>query len=125
MIEVRPLRDKEKLAKLYVENNIKMTENSMAAVCTDSNETIGYCLFDMLDDSVILHTLSPKEDLFLADGILRSALHVGVENGKMSAFYSETAPIEVFDKLKFIKNAEKRELNVDKLFSSCKNCENT
>lgn len=125
MIEVRPLRDKEKLSKLYAENNVEMSASSMAVVCTDGDEAIGFCLFDMLDDSIIVHSLSPADDLFLADGILRSALHVGTENGKMSAFYSNTAPIEVFSKLKFIKNAEKRELSVDKLFSSCKNCENT
>ena len=125
MIEIHPLRDKGKLAKLYVENNVKMNENSIAVVCADGDDILGFCLFDMLDDSLLLHSLEPKNDLFLLDGILRCALHVGVENGIMSAFYSENAPVDVFSKLKFIKNNENREINVDKLFSSCKNCDIT
>lgn len=123
MIEIHPLRDKEKLAKLYVDSNVKMNENSMAVVCADGDDVLGFCLFDMLADSLVVHSLEPQNDLMLLDGILRSALHVGVENGIMSAFYSENAPKDVFSKLKFIKNEENRELNVDKLFSSCKNCD--
>lgn len=123
MIEIHPLRDKEKLAKLYVDSNVKMNENSMAVVCADGDDVLGFCLFDMLADSLVVHSLEPQNDLMLLDGILRSALHVGVENGIMSAFYSEKAPKDVFSKLKFIKNEENRELNVDKLFSSCKNCD--
>lgn len=123
MIEIHPLRDKEKLAKLYVDSNVKMNENSMAVVCADGDDVLGFCLFDMLADSLVVHSLEPQNDLMLSDGILRSALHVGVENGIMSAFYSENAPKDVFSKLKFIKNEENRELNVDKLFSSCKNCD--
>ena len=125
MIEIHPLREKDRLAKLYVENNVKMNENSMAVVCVDGDDILGFCLFDMLDNSLVIHKLKPQNDLMLADGILRSALHVGVENGIMSAFYSENAPVEVFSKLKFIKNSENKELNVDKLFSSCKNCDIT
>lgn len=123
MIEIHPLRDKEKLAKLYVDSNVKMNENSMAVVCADVEDILGFCLFDMLADSLVVHSLEPQNDLMLSDGILRSALHVGVENGIMSAFYSENAPKDVFSKLKFIKIEENRELNVDKLFSSCKNCD--
>ena len=125
MIEIHPLREKEELAKLYVENNVKMNKDSMAVVCADGVEILGFCLFDMLDNSLVVHSLEPKNDLYLADGILRSALHVGVENRIMSAFYSENAPEDVFSKLKFIKNSENKELNVDKLFSSCKNCDIT
>lgn len=125
MIEIHPLREKDKLAKLYVESNVKMNENSMAVVCADGDDVLGFCLFDMLADSLVVHSLEPQDDLYLADGILRSALHVGVENGIVSAFYSENAPKDVFSKLKFIKNEENRELNVDKLFSSCKNCDIT
>jgi hypothetical protein len=123
MIEIHPLREKDKLAKLYVESNVKMNENSMAVVCADGEDVLGFCLFDMLADSLVVHSLEPQNNLMLLDGILRSALHVGVENGIMSAFYSENAPKDVFSKLKFIKNEENRELNVDKLFSSCKNCD--
>ena len=125
MIEIHPLRDKQKIAELYIENNVIMNKNSMAVICTDCGDCLGFCLFDLDSEALTLHTLKPENDLFLVDGILRSALHVGVENGIMSAFYSESAPFELLKKLKFIKDIEKRELMVDKLFASCKNCENT
>lgn len=124
MIEIHPLRDKDKLKTLYSDNNIEMTENSIAVVASDSNEVLGFCLFEMNTDNLLIHTIEPKDDKFLADGILRSALHVGVENGIMTAFYSINAPESLFSALAFIKNIEKRELNVEKLFSSCKNCGN-
>lgn len=121
MIEIRPLRETNALAKLYSDNNINMNKNSIAIVATDGDEVLGFCLFD-LDESVVVHLISPRNDIAFADGLLRSALHVGVENGIMTAFYSEKASKEIFEKLRFIKNADKRELNVEKLFSSCQNC---
>ncbi len=125
MIEIHPLREKSELAELYKNSGVLMNENSVAVTAKDGDEVLGFCLFDECKDGLVIHALEPTDDLFLADGILRSALHVGVENGIMTAFYSETAPLNVFEKLKFIKNAEKRELSVEKLFSSCQNCSNT
>ncbi len=121
MIEIHPLREKQVLEKLYSQNNVLMNENSIAVVATDNTEVLGFCLFD-LGDSTVVHCINPENDIAFADGLLRSALHVGVENGKMTAFYSETAPVALLETLKFIKNADNRELNVDKLFSSCQNC---
>lgn len=125
MIEIHPLRDKEKLSVIYKAANTEFGENSMAVIAADGDEVLGNCLFDMNDDSLLIRHLEPESDKFFADGILRSALHVGVENGKMTAFYSKTAPSELFSALGFIKNAENRELNVEKLFSSCQKCSNT
>ncbi len=124
MIEIHPLRNKDRLEVLYSQNNIEFCENSVAVIASDKDEVLGFCLFEINGESLLIHSISPKDDRFFADGILRSALHVGVENGIMTAFYSESAPEELFSELQFIKNAEKRELNVEKLFSSCKNCEN-
>lgn len=121
MIEIRPLREKNALATLYNDNNIVMNDKSIAIVAVDGQEVLGFCLFD-LAESVVVHLISPENDVSFADGLLRSALHVGVENGIMTAFYSEMASKEIFERLRFIKNADKRELNVEKLFSSCQNC---
>ncbi len=123
MIEIHPLRDKCSLADYYISAKVDMNDNSMAVVATDGDEVIGNCLFDMNDDNIMIHHLEPTNDRFFADGLLRSALHVGVENGKMLAFYSENSLYTLFNSLGFIKNAEKNELNVEKLFSSCQNCE--
>lgn len=123
MIEIHPLRDYEKLLPLYKSAGIQMNQNSMAIVAADGNEILGNCLFDIDETCTVVHSIDPIDDISFADGLLRSALHVGVENGKMTAYYSENAPVKLFEMLKFIKNAENRELNVEKLFSSCKNCQ--
>ncbi len=125
MIEIHPLRDTVKLAALYKSADVLMTATSMAVVAADMEEILGFCLFEMNDDALLILLLEPKENVSFADGILRAALHVGVENGKSVAFYSENAPEKLFDTLKFIKNAENRELNVGKLFSSCQSCANS
>ena len=125
MIEIHPLRDTVKLAELYKSADVIMNELSMAVVASDRDEILGFCLFEMNDNSVLVHSLEPQNDTYFADGILRSALHVGVENGKQTAFYSENAPENLFKTLNFIKNAENKELNVDKLFSSCQSCANS
>lgn len=122
MIEIHPLRDKEKLTKIYKEQGITMGDNSIAILATDGDEILGSCLFDLDDNAVTIHAINPVDDVYFADGLLRSALHVGVENGKNVAFYSNSAPEKLFETLGFIKNLEKKELNVDKLFSSCQNC---
>ena len=125
MIEIHPLRDTDKLCELYKTQNVTMNEYSMAVVASDREEIIGFCLFELKKDGLLVHSLEPKEDVFFADGILRSAMHVGVENGINEAFYSENAPVELFETLEFIKNAEKKELNVGKLLSSCQSCANS
>ena len=125
MIEIHPLRDTDKLCELYKKQSVTMNEYSMAVVASDREEILGFCLFEMKKDGLLVHSLEPKDDALFADGILRSALHVGVENGVNEAFYSESAPEKLFDTLKFIKNAENRELNVGKLFSSCQSCGNS
>ena len=122
MIEIHPLRDIENLKKLYKKSNVQMSDCSMAIVASDNDEVLGYCLFDMRDNDLMIFSIEPTDDVNFADGLLRSALHVGVENGRMTAFYAENAPEKLFSTLGFIKNAEKRELNVNKLFSSCQNC---
>ena len=122
MIEIHPLRDKDKLSVLYNQAKLDMNEHSIAVVASDGDEALGYCLFDMNDDNLLVHCLSPQDDIMFADGLLRSALHVGVENGVNKAFYSVNAPVELFRKLRFIKDDSINELNVQLLFSSCENC---
>ena len=125
MIEIHPLRDVVKLAELYKSASVNLNETSMAVVASVREEILGFCLFEMNDDSILIHSLEPKDDVFFADGILRSALHVGIENGRNDAFYSEKAPETLFEALKFIKNKDTKELDVGKLFSSCKSCANS
>ena len=122
MIEIHPLRDKEKLAILYKENGVDFCDDSIAIVASDKDDILGFCLFDLKKDKGIVHKISPKDDISFADGLLRSALHVCVENGIMDVFYSENMDLKLLETLKFIKNAQNKELDINRLFTSCKNC---
>ena len=122
MIEIHPVREADKLIPLYKEAGIELNKNSMAVVAQDGEEILGNCLFDLTDEFFMLHSIQPKDDLYFADGLLRSALHVSAENDIMTAYYSKSAPIDLVNKLGFIKNAEKNELDIEKLFKSCESC---
>lgn len=122
MIEIHPVRESDKLIPLYKEAGIELNKNSIAVVAQDGEEILGNCLFDLTDEFFMLHSIKPKDDLYFADGLLRSALHVSAENNIMTAYYSKSAPIDLVNKLGFIKNAEKNELDIEKLFKSCESC---
>ena len=122
MLEIHPVREMARLQPLYKAQELVLSEDGMAVVAMDGDKMVGYCLFSLSSEDISVKSLVPADDIALADGILRSALHVAVENGKENAFYEETAPIDVFKTLGFIKNTEKRSLDIDKLFSSCQSC---
>ena len=79
------------------------------------------CLYSLTKDKMTVFTVEPQNDILLADGILRSALHVAAENFVLDAFYAKSAPIELFNTLGFIKNKDENRLDIDKLFGGC-NC---
>ena len=105
---------KELATQIYTETRI---------TATDKEIELGYCLYRLDKKTITVFVVEPQNDIPLADGILRSALHVAAENFVLDAFYSDCAPIELFEKLCFIKNLEEKRLNIDKLFGGC-NCHN-
>lgn len=124
MISVSPEKDKQVVRELYNKNGIFFIENSSAVTALCDGEILGYCLYDFYEEGerkIVIHKVSPEDDIMLADGILRSALHVAAERSIMDAFYSEGADEELFTKLMFVKNAAERRLDIDKLFGGC-NC---
>ena len=122
MLQIHPVRETERLQPLYKMHELVLSDDCMAVVAMDGEKMVGYCLFSLGTLDISIKALAPTDDIALADGILRSALHVGVENGKLNAFYEETSPVDVFKTLGFIKNVENKSLDIDKLFSSCQSC---
>ena len=122
MLEIHPVREIARLQPLYKKHELVLSDDCMAVFAMDGEEMIGYSLFSLGAHDISVKALVPTDDIMLADGILRSALHVAVENGKTNAFYEETAPEDVFKTLGFIKNIEKKSLDINKLFSSCQSC---
>ncbi len=122
MITVLPVKDEEKIKELFKNNGLEYTTISSVVEAKEGEKVCGYCLFNLSKKDITVEKIEPTGDIFLADGILRSALHVAVCNNVNTAFYGENAPLEMLKKLKFILNEETKELNINKLFESCCGC---
>ena len=76
----------------------------------------------MDNEKITVKYIEPLDDISLADGILRSTLHVAAEHGVLNAFYEDTVPYDFLNKIGFIKDELEKRLDIDKLFKSCCNC---
>ncbi len=123
MISVLPCRDKAKIESLFKKHDLQTDEFSGCVIATEKQDVLGYCLFSLNKEKMVVFAVEPQKDISLADGILRSALHVAAENFVLDAFYADCAPVDLFCLLGFIKNEEEKRLNIDKLFGGC-NCGN-
>jgi len=123
MISVIPCRDGKRIEELFKNNGIVFDEFSGCVIATDGIKDLGYCLYSLFEKTVVIHSLEPQGDIPLADGILRSALHVAAENFVFDARYSDTAPERLFELLDFIISKSEKTLNINKLFGGC-NCHN-
>lgn len=122
MISVLPCHDSAKIEELFNEHNLKSGETSGCVIARQNDEILGYCLYSLTTKTITVFVVEPQKDIPLADGILRSALHVAAENFVLDAFYDDCAPIELFRNLGFIKNEDEKRLNIDKLFGGCNCC---
>lgn len=122
MITVLPCDKKEEIVNIFSDFGITATENSGCVTAKDRNEILGRCLYELTDKGILILDIEPKDDIMLADGILRSALHVAASKSAMDARYAETAPEDLFIKLGFVKNKQERTLDIDLLFGGCPSC---
>ncbi|MBQ6847724.1 MAG: hypothetical protein IJO62_02265 [Clostridia bacterium] len=122
MLTLSVLKDADKTARLFKESNIEQNENSLCLLATDGESDLGFSLFDITHDKMVVRYIVPLKDLSLADGILRSTLHIAAERFVMTVYYADTIPESFFETLGFIKNKEEKTLNIDKLFMSCGSC---
>lgn len=123
MISVLPCKDRSEITALFNKHNIETDDCSGCVIARTGDEVLGYCLYRLDSKTITVFAVEPQGDIMLADGILRSALHVAAENFVLDAYYDDKAPIDLFRKLGFIKNADEKQLNIDKLFGGC-NCPN-
>ncbi len=123
MISVLPCRDKKEIERLFKKHNLQTNEFSGCVIASEKQTVLGYCLYNLNKQQMMVLSLEPQGDIPLADGILRSALHVAAENFVLDARYDDCAPVGLFEILGFIKNESEKTLNIDKLFGGC-NCHN-
>ncbi len=122
MLTVLPCKEAEEIKEIFEKYNLSVTEKSGCVVARDRDEILGECLYEFDQKSIVILRLSPQDDIMLADGILRSALHQAAERSAMDARYISDAPEALFKTLGFIKNADERTLDIDKLFGGCCSC---
>ncbi|MEE0945683.1 MAG: hypothetical protein U0M42_02495 [Acutalibacteraceae bacterium] len=122
MISVLPSKDSSEIKELFDKHNLEFNENSGCVIARDKEEILGYCLYSLDEKMMTVFELEPKTDLFLADGILRSAIHNAVCANVIKVYYSDNAPVEVFEKLDFICDKAQKKLDVSKLYKSCHSC---
>ncbi len=122
MINVTPINDSAALSYFCAENGIEVMKNRGVTVAKDGEEILGFCAYILTDDSITVTHLSTEEDIMLADGILRSALHIADFRGITNAFYTDSAPVKLFSLLGFIKSDEEKALKIEKLHESCCSC---
>ena len=122
MITLGPLRDRNEAEKLFTQHNIEFNDNRNCLTAFDGKEIIGLSFYELDKEKMTVLKVLPTDDLGLADGILRSTLHIATERSVMKAYYAETVSEEFLKKLGFIKNEQEKLLDIDKLFKSCCSC---
>lgn len=122
MITLAPSGDKNKINRLFLENGLDFSDSSGCVMAECDGEVLGFCLYDLDIKGIVVYKIVPENDLSLADGILRSTLHVAAERSIMNAYYSGEEIEKLCDKLDFIKDRVEKRLKIDKLFESCCSC---
>ncbi len=119
MLEIKIVSDFAQAAELCKQCGIADTEYKNVMAAFDGREVIGFSVFTLNETSLTLLGIVPEEDILLSDGLLRSTLHIAVSRGLENAYYADSMNEEMLDKLKFIKNREKKQLDIDRLFADC------
>ncbi len=122
MLTLAPLKNKEEIESIFKNKNIPFGKFSGVVTANDGEKVIGMSLYELTNDKMTVFYIEPVSDIPLADGILRSTLHVAAERSIMSAYYAEPMDISFLKKIDFIKNEEEKSLQIDKLFKSCCSC---
>lgn len=122
MIEILPFKDKKDLENLYKTENIDLTDFCLAVVAKEKEEFLGYALFSIDKNALTLFKVKPIEDIYLCDGLIRSALHVGVENGVTDAYFKNEDLRKSLLKLGFLEDENSNNINIQKLFGGCCGC---
>lgn len=119
MLEILVCSDEEKSRKLFLKNKIEYNSASFAVCAVSGEDCIGYCLFRIEKRTQTVLYIEPVQDLMLADGLLRSALHVGCEREITEAFYGERISSGFLKRINFLENESEKRLKLQNLFSDC------
>ena len=120
MITLKTTEREETLA-FFKRENLQINENSFCLCAKDKEEVLGYSLFDIENQKMIIRAIEPQNDLMLLDGVLRSTLHIAASRNVTEAIWGDNAPEKIFKTLGFI--TEENTLNITKLYENkCCGC---
>ena len=122
MLEILICEEQSKTEALYKSLGLEYKPEYIALRAMNRDECLGFALFVINAREETVFAVEPKSDVMLADGLLRSALHVGTERGITDAFYSGEDYIELFSKINFIEDLEFKKLKLQNLYSDCCCC---
>ena len=122
MISLTAVKDAEKIKNIFDNKNFQYNSKSGCLEVLEKDNVLGLCLYELDKEKMQILYIEPMTDIALADGILRSTLHIAAERSIMNAFYSDSVPIDFLKKIDFIKNESEKSLDIDKLFKSCCSC---
>lgn len=118
MISLAPVKDKNVIGKMFKDNSVEYGENSGCLTAEGPDGLMGYSLYSLDSERMIVYKIFPESDLPLADGILRSTLHIAAQRSVMDAYCAEDSK-QLCEKLGFIKDRASGLLDIDRLFSDC------
>ena len=70
MIALSPISDKSEINRMFLENGLEFTEFSGCVKAKCGEEVLGFCLYDLDKNGIVIYKIIPENDLMLADGIL-------------------------------------------------------
>ncbi|HHW46328.1 MAG TPA: hypothetical protein GXX17_05385 [Clostridiales bacterium] len=119
MIQIFPLKEKEEVKALFQEKGVEFEDGSCAVVAKEDFKQLGYCLFDLNGNEITIKALEPVDNPALADGILRSALHMALLREIHIARFSDGNLSGLLSSLGFIDDEKDRVLNLSGIFRGC------
>lgn len=122
MIEIKVQTDEKKVCELCGKAGVLNASGYSVMAACDKDEVLAFSVFKKDKDSMTVVKIIPEDDILMFDGILRSTLHVAATNGICDVFYTDTLNEKNLEILKFIKNKEKKMLDVDRLFQDSCSC---
>lgn len=122
MISLTAIKEKQKIIEIFKEKQIEYDDYSGCLLACEKDNILGLCLYRLDAKKMVVLYIEPMEDIALADGILRSTLHIAAERSVMNAFYADSIPVDFLKKINFIKDESEKSLDIDKLFKSCCDC---
>ena len=61
MITLSVCQDKLKTERLFKENGLERNENSLCLVASDKNNDLGFCLFDITREKLLIRYIEPQQ----------------------------------------------------------------